>query len=110
LVLGLRSEGRAILVSTHNLGEAQELSDRIGVLNTDLLAFDTPAALRAARAGRRVVIELEGDATREYEIGDVAEVPAIVTRLVGEGARIVRVTPEQRSLEDVYLDLVGAER
>jgi ABC-2 type transport system ATP-binding protein len=110
LVLGLRSEGRAILVSTHNLGEAQELSDRIGVLNTDLLAFDTPAALRAARAGRRVVIELEGGATREYEIGDVAEIPAIVTRLVGEGARIVRVTPEQRSLEDVYLDLVGAER
>ena len=109
LIVGLRSEGRAILVSTHNLGEAEELSDRIGVLKTDLLAFDTPASLRAARADRRVVIELEGGTHQGFAIGDVAEIPAIVARLVGEGARIVRVTPEERSLEDAYLDLVGAE-
>jgi len=110
LIVGLRSEGRAILVSTHNLGEAEELSDRIGVLKTELLAFDTPASLRSARAGRRVVIELVGAARQEFAIGDVAEIPAIVARLVGEGARIVRVTPEERSLEDAYLDLVGEER
>jgi len=109
LIVGLRSEGRAILVSTHNLGEAEELSDRIGVLKTDLLAFDTPASLRAARAGRRVVIELEGGTHQGFAIGNVAEIPAIVARLVGGGARIVRVTPDERSLEDAYLDLVGAE-
>ena len=109
LILGLRSEGRAILVSTHNLGEAEELSDRIGVLKTDLLAFDTPASLRTARSGRRVVIELEGRTRQELAIGELAEIPAIVARLVGEGARIIRVTPEERSLEDAYLDLVGAE-
>jgi len=110
LILGLRSEGRAILVSTHNLGEAEELSDRIAVLKTDLLAFDTPATLRKAQAGSRVVIELEGGERREFAIDDVADIPSIVSRLVGEGARIMRVTPDQRSLEDVYLDLVGAER
>jgi ABC-2 type transport system ATP-binding protein len=110
LILGLRSEGRAILVSTHNLGEAEELSDRIAVLKTDLLAFDTPATLRQAKAGARVTIDLEGGERREFAIGDVTEIPAIVSRLVGEGARIMRVTPDQRSLEDVYLDLVGAER
>ena len=112
LILGLRSEGRAILVSTHNLGEAEELSDRIAVLKTDLLAFDTPATLRKAQTagGSRVVIELEGGERREFAIDDVAEIPSIVSRLVGEGARIMRVTPDQRSLEDVYLDLVGADR
>ena len=110
LILGFRSEGRAILVSTHNLAEAEELSDRIAVLKTDLLAVDTPAALRKAKAGSRVWVELEGGDRREFEIHDVAEIPAIVAALVGEGARIVRVTPDQRSLEDVYLDLVGASR
>ena len=110
LILGLRSEGRAILVSTHNLSEAEELSDRIAVLKTDLLALDTPATLRKARAGSRVVIELEGAERREFTIADVSEIPGIVAKLVSEGARIVRVTPDQRSLEDVYLDLVGAER
>ena len=110
LILGLRSDGRAVLVSTHNLGEAEELSDRIGILKTDLLAFDTLASLRAARAGGRVVIELEDRTRREFAISDVAEIPAIVSRLAGEGARIIRVTPEERSLEDVYLALVGEER
>jgi ABC-2 type transport system ATP-binding protein len=110
LILGLRSEGRAILVSTHNLGEAEELADRIAVLKTDLLAFDTPATLRKARAGGGVVIELESGESREFAIADVADVPEIVARLVAEGARIVRVTPDRRSLEDVYLELVGAER
>jgi ABC-2 type transport system ATP-binding protein len=110
VILGLRSEGRAILVSTHNLGEAEELSDRIAVLKTELLAFDTPATLRKAEAGGRVTIELEGGERREFAITDAAEIPPIVATLVGEGARIVRVTPAQRSLEDVYLDLVGADR
>ena len=35
---------------------------------------------------------------------------AAFTALVAEGKRIVRVTPAQRSLEDVYLELVGDER
>ena len=110
VILGLRSEGRAILVSTHNLGEAEELADRIAVLKTGLLAFDTPATLRKAEAGGRVTIELEGGERREFAIVDAAEIPPIVATLVGEGARIIRVTPDQRSLEDVYLDLVGADR
>ncbi len=109
LVRELRSDGRAILVSTHNLAEAEELADRIAILKTDLLAIDTPQALRAARAGLRVVIELEGAEPREFAIGNLSEVPAIVSRLVSEGARIRRVTPDERSLEDVYLDLVGAD-
>ena len=110
LILGLRSEGRAILVSTHNLGEAEELSDRIAVLKTDLLAFDTPATLRKAQTGGRVTIELDGGERREFPIDDFAAIPDIVARLVTEGARIIRVTPDQRSLEDAYLDLVGEER
>ena len=105
LILALRSEGRAILVSTHNLSEAGELADRIAVLKTQLLAFDTPSALRTARGGSRVVIELDGSRDHlEVGIKDTSEIPAIVARLVGEGARIMRVTPDQRSLEEVYLD------
>ena len=36
--------------------------------------------------------------------------PAIVARLVAKARASPRVTPDERSLEDVYLDLVGAER
>jgi ABC-2 type transport system ATP-binding protein len=111
LIVDLRSEGRAILVSTHNLAEAEELADRIGILNTQMLAFDTPAALRRAHHGNRVVIEFEGSTEPvEKSINALSDIPDIVASLVRDGRRIVRVTPTQRSLEDVYLDLVGDVR
>ena len=111
LILTLRSEGRAVLVSTHNLAEAEELSDRIAILKTQLLAFDTASVLRTARGGSRVVVELQGSSDRlNIPINEVTEIPAVVAKLVAGGARIMRVTPDQRSLEDVYLELVGGER
>jgi ABC-2 type transport system ATP-binding protein len=111
LIIDLRSQGRAVLVSTHNLAEAEELSDRIAVLKTQLLALDTPAALRGSDETGRVVIHLEeGGPQLEFPIADPSEIPDIVAKLVAEGKRIVRVVPEQRSLEDAYLDLVGENR
>lgn len=109
LILTFRRQGRAILVSTHNLGEAEALADRIAILKTTMLAFDTPGALRAARGGSRVTIEFADGTTQEFAIDLREDIAGIVAKLSGEGRRIVRVTPEQRSLEDVYLDLVGAQ-
>jgi ABC-2 type transport system ATP-binding protein len=128
LILGLRRDGRAVLVSTHNLAEAEEFSDRIAVLNTSLLALDTPAALRQRLAGTRVVIEVEGEAAPwltvsaalpgvtatvsgprlTMDLASLEVVPDLVAALVAAGARVVRVQPDRRSLEEVYLDLVGA--
>ena len=109
LILALRAEGRAVLVSTHNLAEAEELADRIAVLRTQLLAFDTAASLRKRAGSLRVVIEFDDSKERlEIPIEGESDIPEIVAKLVGEGRRVVRVTPEQRSLEDAYLDLVGA--
>ena len=110
LIVALRSEGRAILVSTHNLAEAEELADRIAILKTQLLVCDTADALRRTAGAQHVVIDVEGSAEPvRRPIETIADIPPIVAALVNEGQRIVRVTPAQRSLEDVYLDLVGDE-
>ncbi|MEZ5286025.1 MAG: heme ABC exporter ATP-binding protein CcmA [Vicinamibacterales bacterium] len=57
-----RREGRAVLVSTHNLEEAEALSDRVAVLRTRLLACDTPERLRERRQARFVDVEVDGAA------------------------------------------------
>jgi ABC-2 type transport system ATP-binding protein len=132
---GLRGEGRTIVLNTHNLDEADRLCDRIGVLNSRLLALDTPAALRREVFGRKVVFHL-ADLLPEYEakITDFAFVdaveavdgklvvtlddpethnPAIVAALVNAGAQVQFVGEIRQSLEDVYLHLVsngGEER
>jgi ABC-2 type transport system ATP-binding protein len=126
---GLRSEGRTIFLCTHNLDEADRLCDRIAVFNTRLLALDTPAALRRQLFGRTAVFHLSEmapsfvDRVRALpEIGEVrvvdrklvislenpeAENPRIVRALVEAGADIQFVGELRRTLEDVYLSLVG---
>jgi hypothetical protein len=39
----------------------------------------------------------------------LSEVPAIVRELVASGKQIVRVVPDRRSLEEIYLELVGED-
>jgi ABC-2 type transport system ATP-binding protein len=124
MILALKQDGRAVLVSTHNLGEAEELADRIAVLNTQLVALDTPAALRGGIGRGNVTIEVEGPASAwtatigtgeatgsrlRVPIESLSDVPTIVAALAAAGARIVRVVPDRRSLEEVYLGLVGEQ-
>jgi ABC-2 type transport system ATP-binding protein len=126
IIAELGREGRAVLVSTHNLTEAEELSHRIAVLKTSLLALDRPSVLRQQLVGTRVSIRLEGEAARWADLArrhgtDVdanggglvatlpspAAIPDLVAALVTAGARLIQVAPNHRSLEDVYLELVG---
>ena len=109
LIYRLRQEGRAVLVSTHNLAEAEALADRIAVLKTRLLALDSPAALRSRGAGFTVAIEFEDGSKQSIGIRDLSETADVVRSLVNAGKRIVRVAPDRRSLEDVYLSLMGPD-
>jgi ABC-2 type transport system ATP-binding protein len=131
LILRLRHEGRAVLLSTHNLDEVERVADRVAVLRTSMVAVDTPSALRARLFGSRLRIQLTQPADRFAEavsgagISDVRasgralsialddaprRAPAIVRRLVAAGADIESVVPEEPSLEEVYLRLLDASQ
>ena len=120
-----RAAGCSILVSTHNLDEAERIADRIAVLHQRLLALDAPAALRRQlHTGRRVLVRVEGDpqvsmvAARTFDpeatVDDAAlsvrieerETPELIAALVARGARILEVRQETPALEDVYLQLM----
>jgi ABC-2 type transport system ATP-binding protein len=124
----LKEEGRTIFLCTHNLAEADQLCDRIAVFNTQILALDTPSALRRQLYGRSIVFHLGGDAQKYLEVvgqfpfvqepsaldnkvvvnlpEPEAQNPVLVRALVEAGAEIQFVGEIRRSLEDVYLDLV----
>ena len=53
----LRARGKTVLLTTHNMEEADKLSDVVGILKEGrLVAVDTPANLRAILRNRRMVI------------------------------------------------------
>jgi ABC-2 type transport system ATP-binding protein len=127
-IAGLKHEGRTIFMCTHNLAEADQLCDRIGVFNTRLLALDSPSALRQQLYGRSVVFHLAQEGSqfaaviekipfvREVNSVDNKVVvniekpeeqnPILVRALVEAGADIQFVGEIRHSLEDVYLQLV----
>jgi len=130
LILRLRSEGRAVLVSTHNLDEVERVADRVAVLRTRMIALDTPAALRARLFGSRIRITIrqnplmfrtvaEGPGVSDVQcdgqslvvsLSDLpAQTPAVVRRLVAAGADILSAIPDEPSLEEIYLRLLKAE-
>lgn len=122
-----RAQGCAILVSTHNLDEAERLADRVAVVQQRLVALDTPARLRARLRTGRIVVRVAGDAaalldtarcldrdaTADGHVLTVTmthadqETPALVRALVDRGAAILEVRPEIPALEDVYLHLLS---
>ena len=121
-----RAAGCAILVSTHNLDEAERLADRVAVLQRRLLAIDTPSALRQRLTTRRLLVRVDGDPSSfvatlgaarahvegphlivELDRGE-GDTPTIVAALVAAGAQIIEVRPEMPALEDVYLNLVNS--
>jgi len=131
MILRRKDEGRTILLSTHNLSEAEALCDRIAVLRTRLVALDTGQALRLRLSAPlvRVGVDNLSDALTDVirkepfvkeasrscadpsvlilRLDDLArDRPRLVARLVEAGAEISDVQTESRSLEDVYLSLM----
>lgn len=126
LIARLKTEGRTIVVCTHNLAEAERLADWVGILRRRLLAFDRLDRLtQGAKQERSVRLMVGPDPARWRDVaaasrgvGDVAVdgeglrarvrdpehgVPELVARLVGAGAPVHEVAPERSSLEAVYL-------
>ncbi len=128
----LRADGRTIFLTTHNLADADELCDLIGIFQGRLLHLDTPARLRVGLFGQGTRVVVAGDAapwaataralpfvravaatadTLAVTLDDPDEQnPALVTALVTAGAAVRYVTPQRHTLEDVYLQLLDNAR
>ncbi len=126
----LRAEGRTIVLTTHILPEADELCDLIGIFQTRMVRIDTPGNLRAGLFGRGVEVRLTSDSagfiataqalpfvknviarngSLSVQLDDPDEQsPALVQALIAAGAQIRSVEPINHSLEDVYMQLIGA--
>ncbi|MFO8059157.1 MAG: ABC transporter ATP-binding protein [Bacillota bacterium] len=126
LIDGLaRDRGCTIFLCTHNLTEAQNLCDRVAVLERGrVVAMGTPSELIWALAGpTRLSLKIQVPAdveleqvTAPFRIGrdredlfaeDVPreQIPDLVEDLVRAGVRIYRVAPREMTLEDVYFAL-----
>jgi ABC-2 type transport system ATP-binding protein len=126
LVGELQEEGRTILLTTHDLVEAEQVCDRVTLIDRGrILATETPRSLgtlisRFQRVDvegvdERTLAELEQmsgvssvsrvDGGARIELGDEDATSEVLRRLVDAGVTSVRTSLP--SLEEVYVHLVG---
>lgn len=133
VILNLQSENKTILLTTHYMFEADQLCDRIGVIDQGrIVALDTPEGLKT-HVRDLSVIELEvfgvGDEVVDrlraqpyvdalaVENRDQRQVVLVQSRRGSEavpdvmstlnGVRVGRVVVREPTLEDAYVRLVG---
>ncbi len=133
LVRALRESGVTIILTTHYIEEAEEMADRIGVINKgELILVEEKATLMKKLGKKQLTIELDhsvdsvpsgledwkltlkpGGHTlqREFE-GDEAHtgVAALLKRLGELGIGFKDVNTQQSSLEDIFVSLVHEPR
>ncbi|PHQ66459.1 MAG: multidrug ABC transporter ATP-binding protein [Paracoccus sp.] len=129
VVEGLRKDGVTIILTTHYLEEAEEMADRIGVINHGRLLLVKPKdelmgefgrktltieldtaldAIPSALAGRGLELAQDGRHLRyDYDTrADRTGIARLLGDLAAQGITVRDVSTKQSSLEEVFISLV----
>jgi ABC-2 type transport system ATP-binding protein len=137
LIAQLKAEGHTILLTTHYMEEADQLSDRIGIIDQGkIIALDTPSRLkdrinqkdviRMEIAGwyedlgariqalpgidQMVTRQLDGEAMVEVSLhaeNSRSVLPGVIEKINYNGTRLLNLNIVRPSLEDVFINLTG---
>ena len=133
LIRQLNAEGTTIFLTTHQIEEANQLCDRVAIINHGkIAAIDTPEQLKAAfRRVQSVEVALDpdeglhgeplaalpgvttsvkmGDKWRLYTGDPSALLPQVMDYANSRELRVVRLSTLGPSLEDVFLEITGQQ-
>ncbi len=132
VVRQLRDAGTTIILTTHYLEEAEEMADRIGVINRgELMLVEEKTTLMRRLGGKRLTIELAEPvaavpdmlAPYGFEIsadgrklvhsydasGEGSAIAPILAALAGTGLAVKDLGTEESTLEEIFVGLVGGK-
>lgn len=133
LVRRLRESGVTIILTTHYIGEAQEMADRIGVLlKGELILVEEKAELMRKLGKKQLILDLDGPLlelpptleNRNLSIGrdgselvytydgqsERAGIHALLTDLSQLGIGFRDLQTKESSLEEIFVDLVRGSK
>ena len=113
LVLDLRGRGTTVFVTTHDMGVADELCDRVAFITGGrITVIDAPAVLKKRHGQRAVRVEyLDGAADilhRDFPLDGLIENPEFVA-LMRSGSRIETIHTQESTLDNIFIEVTGQE-
>jgi len=133
IIIDLNKEGRTILLTTHQIEEADRLAHRVGIIDQGkLIALDTPEQLKNSTQGMRaleikilnaidqqrwipIIKEAEGVENVFLAEGKIRilskdlpqMIPTVVNLVDKHGGKIENISVAQPTLEDAFINLTG---
>ena len=131
VVRTLQASGVTIILTTHYIEEAEEMADRVGVINKgEIILVEDKANLMQKLGKKRLKLHLQGkidalpaslaaynlelsdggsELTYNYDTkGDRTGITSLLSDLRGAGIRFYDLDTTQSSLEDIFVSLVRA--
>jgi ABC-2 type transport system ATP-binding protein len=133
MVRRLREDGTTIILTTHYIEEAEEMADRVGVINKGELILVEDKTELMKKLGRKILhlqlaeplaavppeladwnLQLSDDgATVTYEFDAKAErtgIPSLLTAMRDAGIAFRDLDTKQSSLEDIFVNLIHHDK
>jgi len=105
-----RERGATVFLTTHDMMEADKLSDRVVFMNNGkIVALDTPYNLKqqyGKRALKAKVLSADGALEDREIVLDTQETPSAVNKLFAE-EKVVTIHSEEATLEDIFIKITG---
>jgi len=131
VVRTLKAAGVTIILTTHYIGEAEEMADRVGVINKgEIILVEDKANLMQKLGKKQLKLHLQSsidaippalsaynlvlsnggyDLTYNYDTkGDRTGITSLLGDLRAAGIRLADLETNQSSLEDIFVNLVRA--
>lgn len=110
IVVDLRSQGKTVFLTTHDMPTADELCDRVAfVVDGRIVAIDSPRELKVARSRRQVTVEYRDHdgtvGTAEFALDGLGDNPDF-QRVLRE-RKVETVHSQEADLDDVFVETTG---
>ena len=100
--------GAAVLLTTHDMVEADELSHRVAFMNRgQIYTIDTPEALKLEYGRRSVTVRMGGDQPREQTVYlDDENAGARISELASS-KDLLTIHTQEATLDDIFVEITG---
>jgi ABC-2 type transport system ATP-binding protein len=110
MIRSLRSLGKTVLLTTHYLDEAEQLSDRVAVLREGrIVRVGTPAELTSADVQTEIRYRQDGEEVLVRTDEPTRVLAELTSAAVARGEELEGLQVRRPSLEEVYLALTAEE-
>ncbi len=111
MIVEQREAGRTVILTTHNMHDAEELCDRVAfIVDGEIRAMDTPAALRDQKSSAAVHFTYESNGqiiTAQASLDSLQAHPEFMHHLNHGTLRSIH--SKEPTLEDVFIQLTGRQ-